>query len=63
MATVKALKQINSVDKIYEVGTEFEMNDKKAEFHALKGNVEILTKELKQESVKTKELKIEATTK
>lgn len=63
MATVKALKQINSVDKIYEVGAQFEMDDKKAEFHSLRGNVEILTKELKQESVKSKELKIEATTK
>lgn len=63
MATVKALKQIHTTNKIYEVGEEFEMDDKKAEFHAVKGNVQVLSKELKPESLKTKELKIEGQTK
>lgn len=63
MATVKALKQIHATNKIYEVGEEFEMDDKKAEFHAIKGNVQVLSKELKPEGTKTKELKIEGQTK
>ena len=63
MATVKALKQIHTTNKIYEVGDEFEMIDSHAQFHASKGNVKVLTKELKSDGAKTKELKLETITK
>lgn len=49
MATVKALKNINEATTTIVAGTEFEMEDKKAELFAKKGHVEF---------VKTKELKI-----
>ncbi len=49
MATVKALKNINFETTTNVAGTEFEMEDKKAELFAARGHVEI---------VKTKELKI-----
>lgn len=48
MATVKALKDLHGKGVVL-AGETTEMDDKKAEFHAKRGNVEI---------VKTKELKL-----
>ena len=49
MATVKALKDLHGNTTSIKEGETTEMEDKKAEFHAKHGNVEI---------VKTKELKL-----
>lgn len=49
MATVKALKDLHGTDTMIKSGDTAEMEDKKAEFHQKRGNVEI---------VKTKELKL-----
>ncbi len=54
MATIKALKDLHSNTSTIKVGSVAEMDDKKAEFHVKRGNVEI---------IKTKELKLETSDK
>lgn len=49
MATITALKDLHFPETAVKAGETTEMEDKKAEFHAKRGNVEI---------VKTKELKL-----
>ena len=63
MVKVKALKSISTTSKVFSVGETFDMDGNKAAFHASKGNVEVIEKELKNEAVKTKELKTVVTTK
>ena len=52
MATVTALKQIHTTNKVYESGETFEMDDKKAEFLTKRNAIKVVTKELKIEKEK-----------